>query len=76
MGGQAKHGIGNAKLLPFARKRAISIEPDLKEFLDECIVPALVREALEKISGKTLESSAAVVADCVHGTSQSAGAHQ
>ncbi len=76
MAGLAKHGAGNAKLVPFARKRAVSIEPDLKKFLDECIVPALVREALENISGKTLEYSTAVVADCVHSTSQSAGAHQ
>lgn len=71
-----KSGESQARVVSITKRVPVSFAPELKKFLDDCIVPVLVRAAMKEILEKPLESSARPVADCVHGTTQSAGAHQ
>jgi hypothetical protein len=51
-----------------------AIEPDLKDFIDVCLVPILVRNALKEIkaaeSGGDLESTALPHIRCANGGSE------
>jgi hypothetical protein len=50
MAAQQKPEIGRTNVVPFANRRRAPIEPELKKFLDECVIPILIREALKEIS--------------------------
>lgn len=50
MAEQLKPGTSQANVLPFAKRKSVPIEPDLKKFLDECVIPMLIREAVAEIS--------------------------
>ena len=50
MAAQQKPEIAATNVVPFANRRRTPIEPDLKKFLDECVIPILIREALKEIS--------------------------
>lgn len=69
-------GVVSAALQPFPRrvralKKPTVLEPELKEFIDVCLVPILVREALKEIqaaeSRMDLESSPSLNARCTNG---------
>lgn len=45
-----KPGTSQANVLPFAKRKSVPIEPELKKFLDECVIPMLIREAVAEIS--------------------------
>lgn len=34
---------------PFVKSKHARVEPELKKFLDECVIPILVREALKEL---------------------------
>lgn len=51
------------KLATFA---APAIEPDLREFIDTCLVPMLVRDALKDLAAKDTEPLALVRASVAH----------
>jgi hypothetical protein len=54
-----------AKLVPFARRKLVHIEPELKDFLDECIIPLLIDSALAESKAQiAIESESPSVADC------------
>jgi hypothetical protein len=59
-----------AKILKLGRTDP-TIEPELKEFIDACLVPVLVRDALKEIqvveSGEDLESTALPQFRCANG---------
>jgi hypothetical protein len=53
----------------------LAIKPELKEFLDTCLVPLLVRHALREIRtsesrAEDLESTASLRAPCANGGSE------
>jgi hypothetical protein len=47
---QHKLDVSPANVVPFAKGKRVQIEPELKSFLDDCVIPALIREALAEIS--------------------------
>jgi hypothetical protein len=47
---QQKPEIGRTNVVRFTNRRRAPIEPDLKKFLDECVIPILIRDALKEIS--------------------------
>jgi hypothetical protein len=57
-----------AKLVPFAKRKPAQIGPELKAFLDECIVPLLIRDALGKLDSQNSKNAVVFespsVADC------------
>jgi hypothetical protein len=59
-----KPGSKKADVLSFAARKSVPIEPELKAFLDECVIPLLIREALAEFSKKTLETQPKTGADC------------
>jgi hypothetical protein len=60
-----KPGSKKADVVPFVtRRKAVPIDPELKIFLDECVIPLLIREAVAEFSKKTLETQAKIGADC------------
>jgi hypothetical protein len=47
-----------AKVVTFARRKPVQIDSELKAFLDECVIPLLIRGAMmiESTAQKVLES--------------------
>jgi hypothetical protein len=45
--------IAPTNVAPFGKRGSASIEPELKQFLDESVIPILIRQALQE---KSLES--------------------
>jgi hypothetical protein len=63
----AKIGMTKATVVLFSKREPIQIDPELKDFLDEAVIPSLIREALAEIkSEKTLAPESSSVADCRH----------
>jgi hypothetical protein len=49
MAEQLKPEAAHANVISFAKRKPVPIEPELKKFLDECVIPMLIREALAEI---------------------------
>jgi hypothetical protein len=64
MGTVHKLEKAEAKVVAFARRKPTTIDPELKSFLDECVIPLLIREALAEKPKKTLETQPRHGADC------------
>lgn len=69
-------GVVSAAIQPFSGrvrglKEAIALEPELKEFIDACLVPILVRNALKEIQAAEprvdLESPSSLHVWCTNG---------
>ena len=60
-----------ANVVPFAKRKHTPIEPELKAFLDECLIPMLIRDALAEMSKKTLETHPQPGANCDRMSNQS-----
>lgn len=45
-----KPEIAPTNVVPFAKRGRPPIDPELKGFLDECVIPILIRQALAEIS--------------------------
>ncbi|MGB6876115.1 MAG: hypothetical protein WBD87_08775 [Candidatus Acidiferrales bacterium] len=58
--------MGKVVQIERVRPGAISIEPDLKEFIDECLVSMLVRDALKDLAAKDKEPLARVCPVVAH----------
>ncbi len=56
--------VRQANVISFPKRKLVPIEPELKSFLDDCLIPMLIRAALEEISQKGLENEPRSVADC------------
>jgi hypothetical protein len=52
---QQKSEMATTNVVPFVKSKRPRVEPELKKFLDECVIPILVRQVLKEIS---LESPA------------------
>jgi hypothetical protein len=50
MAANQKPEITPTNVVRFVRSRRAPIEPELKKFLDQCVIPILIREALKDIS--------------------------
>ena len=58
--------MGRVVQIEQARQRPVSIEPELKQFIDDCLVPMLVRDALKDLAAKDTEPLALMRASVAH----------
>lgn len=54
--GENKIERTQAGVIKFTNRKPVSIDPELKKFLDEVVVPMLIRGALKEVNPKTLET--------------------
>ncbi len=47
---QQKSEMATTNVVPFVKSKRPRVEPELKKFLDECVIPILVRQVLKEIS--------------------------
>lgn len=64
---KSEHSQGT--LVRFPRRQPVQLDADLKAFLDEVVIPMLIREAVEDIGRENLvELEARSVEDCARVT--------
>jgi hypothetical protein len=49
MAARQKSEMAATNVVPFVKSKRARVEPELKKFMDECVIPILVREALKEI---------------------------
>lgn len=70
MSNAIQSGEPRESLLRFARREPVQLDPDLKAFLDDVIVPTLIRQAMEEIQNENLiELNEQSVEDCARNSS-------
>lgn len=63
----SQFGTPQGNVVSFRKRKPIEIEPELKAFLDDVVIPALVREALADLEReKKIELNGQVVEHCAH----------
>lgn len=71
MSNAIQSGEPRESLLRFPRREPVQLEPSLKAFLDDVIIPTLIREAMEEIRKENLvELEERSVEDCARNTSR------
>jgi hypothetical protein len=62
---QLKSDRSQGTLIKFPRRKAVQLDAELKAFLDEIVIPILIRDAMEEIRKENLvEFETRSVEDC------------